>query len=175
MKNEEWKDIPYYSGFYQVSCKGRIKSLTRTVVSSNGKKYVIMGKAISPYKTKHGYLAFKVNKNGKRKGMYVHRAVLLAFTKEEGEQVNHIDGIKTNNNIENLEWVTASENYNHALVNGLRKYAYGKKIDDMSVLTMKTLSGCGYKYSQIAKFFPITKESVANCCKGVTWKHLCKI
>ena len=51
MRNEKWKDIPCCSGFYQASCKGRIKSLTRTVVSSSGKKYVIMGKVISPYKT----------------------------------------------------------------------------------------------------------------------------
>ena len=75
---------------------------------------------------KNGYLSYNLTlPNGKKKRLYAHRLVALNYidNPEKKEQVNHKDGVKTNNNVENLEWVTAKENQQHAIEKELRSFA----------------------------------------------------
>lgn len=78
------------------------------------------------YNYKNGYLSYNIYlPNGKKKRIYAHRAVALAFlpnVNDKKNQVNHKDGNKKNNNVENLEWVTAKENINHVIQNELLKF-----------------------------------------------------
>ena len=83
-----------------------------------------MGKTrmIALTKNPNGYLSCQLYENKKRKKIYVHRLVMLHFAESSDKPcINHIDGNKQNNCIENLEWVTYSENMKHAIANGLNK------------------------------------------------------
>ena len=122
MKNKIWKDIPDYEGLYQVSNFGEVKSLPkiRNVFSSN---YIAKERILKPALNDSGYKIVVLTKNKKSKSLRVHRLVALAFIPnlENKPQVNHKDGNKLNNHIDNLEWCTNSENEIHAYKLGLKK------------------------------------------------------
>ncbi len=111
---EIWKDIYGYEGAYKVSNLGRIQSLLR----KNTK-----GKILNPAKNNRGYLRLGLCFKGKIRYDSVHRLVAEAFIPNPKNlpEVNHIDGNKLNNRVENLEWVTKGENQIHAYKTGLRK------------------------------------------------------
>ena len=105
---EIWKDIPGYEGLYQASNLGKIRSIYR------------YKKILKQYKN-YGYLHVQLFKNKKQKYSRVHRLVAQTFIPncENKPYVNHKDGNKQNNCVDNLEWCTAKENTHHALENGL--------------------------------------------------------
>jgi hypothetical protein len=120
---EVWKDVVDYEGLYEVSNLGRIKSCDRFVKHPKGGRKFIRGKIKSLSKDKDGYLRVCVCKEGKEKGMSVHRLVCMSFIKniENKSQVNHKNGLKYDNRLDNLEWSTNQENQIHAFRTGLRK------------------------------------------------------
>lgn len=117
---EVWKDIDGYEGAYQVSSFGRVKSMSR-FRKGKGNTIVPMREKIMSLKTnKQGYSVIGLHSVSK-KFFSIHRLVASAFIKnvENKETVNHIDGIKSNNNVLNLEWSTHSEQMSHAVKNDL--------------------------------------------------------
>lgn len=112
-KQIKWYSIPGYEGLYEINKHGRIRSLR--------KKY--FHKELSVRIDRAGYLTVRLNKKGKCSTQYIHRLLALTFipNKENKKFVNHIDGNKLHNRIENLEWVTHSENVTHAYKKGLLK------------------------------------------------------
>lgn len=98
---EIWKDIADYIGLYQVSNRGRVKSLPRNGTS----KYE---KILTPHKDSNGYYNVSLSKSGKRKVAYVHRLVAETFLPNPDNlpDVYHIDGDPANNDITNLYWCT---------------------------------------------------------------------
>src|SRR5690606_32510614 len=113
---------------YQVSNIGRVRSLNRSVGGKNGTKKQLIGK-IRKQDNFSNYYGVVLSNDTIIKRSYTHRLVAEAFipNPENKPQVNHIDGNKENNNVENLEWATSSENNNHAYKNGLRKKRVGEK------------------------------------------------
>lgn len=109
-KTEVWKDIPGYEGYYQVSNKGRVKRLSRYV---DRHAYGIVHKKfyceriLKPI-NRQWYQMVNLCKNCKVKAYQIHRLVAIAFIDNplSKEQVNHKNGIRNDNRIENLEWVT---------------------------------------------------------------------
>lgn len=112
MTVEIWQDIKGYENKYQVSTLGNIKALPRTQKHFRGWSLPYSAKLLKPTKVTDGYLCVKLYKDGKNKTFRVHRLVAQAFllNPENRPQVNHIDHVVTNNCIDNLEWVTNSQN-----------------------------------------------------------------
>jgi hypothetical protein len=116
---EIWKNVVGYQGRYIVSGTGEIRSLCRKG----------MPRRISTRFDQHGYLVVSIMNNGKRKTVKVHRIVAMAFCEGRSrfkKYVNHKNGVKTDNSIENLEWCTPSHNVRHALKIGLTKPLRGE-------------------------------------------------
>lgn len=115
MEKEIWKDIPNFEGLYQVSNQGRVKSLAR-YVNHGSRQIFVKERILKTRKNKNGYLAVYPCKNGKYKPMDIHRIVGVVFIDNPcgyGD-INHKDGNKQNNFVENLEWCTRSSNIKHA-------------------------------------------------------------
>lgn len=124
--NEIWKDIEEYEERYQVSNLGGIRSLDRMKRHNTSKSgYIkVEGKVLKPYPTKKGYLHVDMSTlDGKRKSELVHRLVAKEFipNPKNYPQVNHINGLKDDNRVENLEWCDNSMNQLHAYKMGLNK------------------------------------------------------
>lgn len=115
------KDIQEYEGFYQISNLGRVKSLARKTFANVNNFTVKEDKIMKLTVNIFGYITIQLA-NGTKKLHFVHRLIAAAFISnpENKPFVNHIDGVKANNNIENLEWVTKSENELHAYKTGLK-------------------------------------------------------
>lgn len=116
---EVWKDIPCYEGIYQISTSGQIKSSDRPVWHGTF-MYTRKGTIRKPFNTS-GYDAVRLSKDGKKTFFTVHRLVALTFIPNPDNlpEVNHKDGNKLNNHVDNLEWCTPSQNTQHAVDTGL--------------------------------------------------------
>lgn len=121
---EIWKQIEGYKGLYEVSNFGRIKSLSHINNVGKLRPECILKNRL----TDRGYQSVVLYNNGKPKSFRVHQLVGKAFINNPLSKpcINHLDGIKSNNKVENLEWVTISENQKHAFKIGLNKISCGR-------------------------------------------------
>ena len=117
---EIWKSIDGYEGYYEVSNIGRVRSLDRYVTTSNGRIHHRKGKIKVQTLNDDGYCTVKLSKYGKDIRIGVHILVGKAFVPGyfDGAEINHIDCVRTNNNSDNLEWVTHSENIIYSIEMG---------------------------------------------------------
>lgn len=125
MEGEIWKDIEGYDGYYQISNLGRVKSLGRLMW--RGYVYRMSKDKIRKIKVNRiGYIRLKLWLEGKFKTFSVHRLVALNFIDNPNKKsvVNHIDSIRFNNNVKNLEWVSCLENICHGKINRKTKSKY---------------------------------------------------
>lgn len=167
---EIWKDIQGYEGLYQVSNMGRVKSLERfRYAKTIGEKDWVapVNERILKPGICRGYCQVVLNKNGTKSRFQVHRLVATAFipNPENKSQVNHINGNKVDNRLENLEWVTPSENQIHAIKTGL----VGPPPQSRPVLQI-SLGGKFIKRWDSSKSasreLGISSGNIRSCCSG---------
>ena len=123
MQNIEWKPIKNYEELYMVSNNGLVKRI-RFI---NGKHNFEKERILKPIINRDGYMFVRLCKNGKCKNMRIHKLVANAFLGECNLQVDHIDGNKLNNRLDNLEYVTPKENTQRAWKKGIAKYTEERK------------------------------------------------
>jgi hypothetical protein len=119
-----WCDLKDFNGLYQVSNLGKVRSLNRRVYhSGNHTTHFHKGRILSSRINNSGYLSVRLSKEGSVVTRFVHRLIAEAFVPNFQDKpcVNHKDGNKLNNEIDNLEWVTHKENMQHAYRTGLIK------------------------------------------------------
>lgn len=177
---EIWKDIQGFETRYQISDEGRVKSLSRRV--PNGKGFINKVERILKSRLSFkGYPCIDLNTHeGVKKNIVIHRLVAQAFipNPENKPQVNHIDGNKQNNAVENLEWVTNSENMKHATINGLRHKPTGSKnhwakLDENKVVEIREkYKKGGIRQQDLAKEYNICEELVQGITTYRFWKHV---
>ena len=124
-----FKDIVGFENYYEISSDGLIRSKDRTQVDTLGRTRSWKGKVLNPDIAPNGYYRVTLAVKGKKKQFYVHRLIATHFIENPKNlpQINHIDGNKLNNSIDNLEWVTVQDNTIHAYKNGLINHVAGVK------------------------------------------------
>lgn len=120
---EIWRPIVGYEGHYEVSSHGRVRSIDRVLVSKSGVSRKYHGQIRKQSMNMCGYPMVTLCVGQKKKFCSIHRLVAKSFIKNNKKyrEVNHIDGDKTNNNVENLQWCTSSQNQLHAYDIGIQK------------------------------------------------------
>jgi len=178
---EVWKDIKDYIGSYQVSDKGNVRSLDRVIATSNGKKYNEKGAIKSQRLNSDGYPRVTLSKNSKKKNYRVYRLVADAFIPNafNKPQINHKNGIKTDNTVGNLEWCTAQENIKHSNETGLAKIISGEnhvwaKLKNKEVVDIYIRSNKGEPQKELAKEYNASVSMVSRIKHGVRWGRLTK-
>lgn len=161
--NEIWKDLKGYEKYYKISNFGRLYSKRKNTIMTN-------------LHHNCGYLKINLVKNKTMKSVYIHRLVAENFIAniENKPQVNHIDGNKLNNRVDNLEWCTAKENQSHS-INVLKNKRYkipivygenhhnSKKIKQIeNGKTINTFFGCG----EASRETGINKHNIWSVLKG---------
>ena len=180
MGNEVWRDVVGYEGYYMVSDLGDIKSVSRKFKQSNGHPFTKQGMVLSPISRPTGYQYVNLSKMGDRRANSIHRVVASAFIPNpEGKpHVNHINGIKSDNSLSNLEWCTPKENTRHAYDNGLmsgRKGGshHGAKLNANQVAEIRRIyKGGGFTQKEIAAQYNVTSTAISRIVNGVLWGHI---
>lgn len=154
MKNDELPIADYIG--YTVSRCGIVRS---------------KGKELKSHVNSRGYLNIWLSRGGATKQYRIHRLVAIAFIENKGNlhEVNHIDGNKLNNNVENLEWSTRSNNMKHAFMNGLHGNAK-LSIDDVRQIRKRYSSGT--KQRILASDYGVNVRNIRKVVNWETWKDV---
>lgn len=181
--SETWKEIKDFPN-YMISNKGRVWSKTKIVSSPRG-KYLKKGRILKSHDDKRGYLKIDLINEKGRKSYKIHRLVAEAFLKnpELKREVNHINGIKTDNEVSNLEWVTSKENKTHAWNIGLYKKQNGlkfsgekngfSKLNDQTVKEIRrTYKSGGISQKELGRKYNTSQTQISYIVNRITWKHV---
>lgn len=178
-REEIWKDIAGFEGFYQVSNLGNVRSLDRKIIRSNGIPKTLKGQILSPGVNPCGYAFVYLGGSGGSKLYRIHRLVAESFIPNpNGYPVaNHKDENKLNNSVENLEWCTYSYNttYNNSMARrlntrnkthtyGCEKKVYQYDLRGRLVKVWKSLM-------EVSRELQLPWGNIANCCRGTKYRH----
>ncbi len=172
---EIWKEVKGNHN-YAVSTLGRVRRLAK----AQGAK---PGRILKSGWKGDGYLRVALCGGGKQASRCVHRLVATAFLwPRPGLEVNHLDGDKTNNRLDNLELVTKSENQRHAYRTGLRapsaaavqagEQHHNAKLCGDSVREIRVLGASGLSQREIGERMGVDRSNISRVLSGESWKHV---
>lgn len=177
---EQWKPVRGFEAIYEVSDQGMIRRIT----NSPGNRYKA-GHVLTPTRVGRGYSGVVLHGESNQSHLYIHRIVGVAFCSPPdnfmGLQINHKNGVKTDNRAENLEWVTQSENKIHAhRVLGSPPPPLGigenngrAKLSETSVLQIRDRYKTeGATQFQLAQEFGVTPAMIGHIVRRDSWAHI---
>lgn len=179
--NEEvWKDVVGFEEYYQVSNMGNVRSKDRTTLGRNNKPRKVNGQLLKLETVYNGYLRVVLSVHGKSYKRSVHRLVATSFMSLapfEDAQVNHINSIKTDNCVDNLEWVTASGNKKHSYKSHTSDKRGEKhhraELTNKDVLEIRKLYATGdYTQKELSVMFDQTRRNIGKIVNRTNWKHI---
>lgn len=170
---EIWKDIKGYERFYQISNLSKIRSLDRIIKHPVHGICLKKGGIMKQSKMNIGYMLITFCKNGITERFLVHRLVASHFISNplNKSEVNHINSIRHDNSIENLEWVTHSENCCHAYRVGSRK-SVRRKYSEHDIRTMFKYKTNGKTTTQIANIFNTKPCNISLILNRKSYKNI---
>lgn len=176
---EIWKDIKDYEGLYQVSNYGAVKSLSKSWATGNNNAIRKKSETIMKQATDStGYKQVWLSKNNSPKNTLVHRLVAMAFIDNINNKkcVNHINSIRNDNRVENLEWCTHSENIIHCISKNRKNTQIGINhwmtvLSENDVINIRELSK-SMTHQKISEKYPVTRRTVGNIINRKIWKHI---
>lgn len=168
---ECWRWIPGFEGLYQVSTRGRVRSVDRWITYPDGSKRFFKGRILKPTLDKYGYLLVTLSRDGKKRPFKIHRLVAMAFipNPENKPQVNHLDENPCNNVVENLSWASAKENL-----------TWGTGIERRAASLSKPVQAINPSTGEVVLEFPSIIEAerkgfnqgnIYSCCRGKRKTH----
>lgn len=176
---EIWKPVHGYEASYEVSNFGQVRRIGKGLA-------VRAGRILTPRLTPDGYAKVKLSRHAKSKLASVHVLVLEAFIepRPDGMQCNHLNGIRHDNRLENLAWVTPSENLQHAYDVLGRTPPQGQnhgnaKLTEADIREIRRLHKLHqgyhsheYSYPDLAKRFNVSPSLIGHIVRGIAWKHI---
>ena len=162
---EIWRDIEGYDGLYQVSNLGHVKRFYKATPP----------RILKASPNSDGYPFVKLYYDGKRKHALIHRLVALAFipNPDNKPEVNHVDGIKTDNHVDNLEWVTDTENKRHAFATGLQRQGEDRpdaKLTAAQVVYIRD-NPDGLTGAELATMFSVDPATISGIQRGKVYRN----
>lgn len=158
---EFWRDVRDYEGMYQVSNLARVKSVERTIIRGDGKPLYVKEKILRQTPNKGGYLQVNLYKNGAQENKKVHQLVAEAFIENPHcyDTVHHINHDKSDNRIENLQWISKHEHQAMHNVERCSKTVYQYTRDKLLVNVWKSTI-------EIERVLGYNNRAISNCCNG---------
>lgn len=166
--DETWLPIPDIDG-YVVSNLGRIRSIDRTMIRRDGKPLTIHGKELTQIVSNAGYKRVHIRNETRGRWVSVHRAVAMAFIPNvDGKrEVNHKNGDKFDNSVENLEWVTPVENARHKYATGLGTYADMSAVNEANKKPVTVDGDMQFgSITEAAAYIGCTESSACQAARG---------
>lgn len=177
IEGEEWKDVAEYEG-YQVSNCGRIRTKTHYILTKAGVKKPRFSKVLKLSLMNSGYLFIMLHKDGNNRNVSVHRLVFEHFKGPipDGYQINHINGVKTDNRIENLEMVTGKQNMAHAIATGLvnnrgENSSSAKLLNSQAEEIRGLYKAEKYNQYELADIYHVSVQAISNIVNNKTYKN----
>lgn len=164
--------IDGYSNYLISSC-GIVKSKDRIVEAKGSGTRLESGRVMASNIGGRGYFQVTmVSDLGKRKTLTLHRLIAKSFIPNtlDLEQINHIDGVKTNNSISNLEWCTPTQNLQHARDTGLRRRSL--KLTEDDVLSIRKMSENGESRRDIASMYSVSVPAICGIINRRYWRNI---
>jgi len=174
---EIWRDVPGWEGVYQVSCRGRVKSLERTCKARGGGTRVIPKRILKAAKDIHGYLTVSFSRDGIKKTYRVHCMICEAFigVRPNEMEVRHLNGQRDDNRAENLVYGTHQENEADRVLHGTdgngEKNVNAKLTADQ-VREIRMLLETDVKRHKVAEMFYVDARTITHIKNRTTWAHL---
>ncbi|HTQ65351.1 MAG TPA: NUMOD4 motif-containing HNH endonuclease [Puia sp.] len=173
---EEWKDVVGYEGLYKVSSFGKVFNYSKSWLSGRWITRTLHEQECKYYLDKKGYVILNLRKNKVQKLHKLHRIVATAFiaNPENKLTVNHINGIKSDNSVANLEWATQKENMVHAWSNNLMNQKKGENHHNSKLKTDDVLKIRDSKISdyELARQYGMSRSAIQAIKKRRRWQHI---
>lgn len=179
---EEWRKVVGWDG-YEVSNSGQVRSVDRTVTRADGTKQTVRGSLLTRSLNSSGYWRVRLSNDalGRRSMARVHRLVAQAFLPNPNNlpEVNHIDCDRTNASVENLEWVTASQNRSHGVAFGavVVPHRHGSdancaKLTEDAVRQARIDLANGSSIKGLARKHGVHPKTMRRALRGISWAHV---